>query len=79
MVMDVDAALYPRKDIERVGIAPLTSMFQHGENDRRRANDWRPGDPRFGRPVDVGRLPANGFGARSRTRAQIRFSAFSDE
>ena len=40
--MDVDAALYPRKSIERLGIAPLTSMFQCGENDRRMANDWRP-------------------------------------
>jgi len=42
LVMDVDAALYPRREIERVGIAPLTSMYQHGENDRRMANDWRP-------------------------------------
>jgi glucans biosynthesis protein len=42
LVMDVDAALYPRKEIERLGIAPLTSMFQYGENDRRMANDWRP-------------------------------------
>ncbi|MDR3417359.1 MAG: glucan biosynthesis protein D [Nevskia sp.] len=42
LVMDVDAALYPRRAIERIGIAPLTSMFQYGENDRRRANDWRP-------------------------------------
>ena len=41
-VMDVDAALYPRKPIERLGIAPLTSMYQTGENDRRMANDWRP-------------------------------------
>jgi len=41
-VMDIDAALYPRKVIERLGIAPCTSMFQHGENDRRMANDWRP-------------------------------------
>jgi glucans biosynthesis protein len=41
-VMDVDAAIYPRKPIERLGIAPLTSMFQYGENDRRMANDWRP-------------------------------------
>ena len=41
-VMDIDAALYPRKAIERIGIAPCTSMFQHGENDRRMANDWRP-------------------------------------
>jgi glucans biosynthesis protein len=41
-MMDVDAALYPRKSIERLGIGPLTSMFQYGENDRRVANDWRP-------------------------------------
>jgi len=41
-VMDVDAALYPRKAIERLGIAPGTSMYQTGENDRRMANDWRP-------------------------------------
>jgi glucans biosynthesis protein len=42
LIMDVDAALYPRKAIERIGIAPLTSMYQHGENDRRMATDWRP-------------------------------------
>lgn len=43
-VMEVDAALYPRKTIERLGVAPLTSMFQYGENDRRLnvSNDWRP-------------------------------------
>lgn len=40
--MDIDAALYPRKAIERIGIAPLTSMYQCGENDRRMAHDWRP-------------------------------------
>ena len=39
-VMDVDAALYPRKAIERLGVAPLTSMYQTGENDRRKAYDW---------------------------------------
>lgn len=41
-VMDVIATLFPRKNIERIGIAPLTSMYQMGENDRRMANDWRP-------------------------------------
>jgi glucans biosynthesis protein len=41
-VIDVDAAVYPRKPIRRLGIAPLTSMYQCGENDRRMANDWRP-------------------------------------
>ena len=41
-LMDVEIALYPRKEIERLGIAPLTSMFQAGENDKRKGNDWRP-------------------------------------
>jgi periplasmic glucans biosynthesis protein len=42
LVMDVDAALYPRRAIERLGIAPGTSMFLYGKNDRRAAEDWRP-------------------------------------
>ena len=42
LLMDIDAALYPRQPIERLGIAPCTSMFQTGENDRRVGNDWRP-------------------------------------
>jgi glucans biosynthesis protein len=42
LAMRVDAAIYPRKAIERLGIAPLTSMFLVGENDRRTAYDWRP-------------------------------------
>ncbi|MGQ0698655.1 MAG: glucan biosynthesis protein [Panacagrimonas sp.] len=42
LTMEIDAALYPRKTIERLGVAPLTSMYQTGENDRRKANDWRP-------------------------------------
>ena len=42
LIMDIDSALYPRKPIERLGVAPLTSMFFYGKNDRRGANDWRP-------------------------------------
>src|SRR5262245_57014454 len=42
MIMDVDSALYPRRTIERLGIAPATSMFLCGKNDRRIADDWRP-------------------------------------
>jgi periplasmic glucans biosynthesis protein len=41
-VMDIDSAIYPRKPIERLGIAPLTSMFFYAKNDRRGVNDWRP-------------------------------------
>lgn len=42
LTMRVDAALYPRKEIERLGVAPLTSMYMIGENDRRTNYDWRP-------------------------------------
>ena len=42
IVMDIDSALYPRRQIERIGIAPATSMFMFGKNDRRIADDWRP-------------------------------------
>ncbi|HMM74652.1 MAG TPA: glucan biosynthesis protein D [Gammaproteobacteria bacterium] len=42
LMMDIDVALYPRKPIARLGIAPLTSMYQTGENDRRVATDFRP-------------------------------------
>ncbi len=41
-VMEVEAWLYPRRPVERLGIAPLTSMYQCGENDRRVCDDWRP-------------------------------------
>ena len=41
-VMQVEARLFPRKAIERLGIAPMTSMFQNGENDRRLSDDFRP-------------------------------------
>jgi glucans biosynthesis protein len=41
-LIEVDAAVYPRRPIRRLGLAPLTSMYQCGENDRRMANDWRP-------------------------------------
>jgi glucans biosynthesis protein len=41
-IMTVSADLYARTDIDRVGVAPLTSMFWYGENDRRYASDWRP-------------------------------------
>lgn len=76
--MEVDCALYPRQAIERLGIAPLTSMFQHGENDGRMARDWRPeihdsdglslwtgGGEWIWRPL------AN--------PAQLRFNAYADE
>lgn len=39
--MDIAAQLFPRKPIERLGIAPMTSMFWFGENERRDVDEWR--------------------------------------
>jgi glucans biosynthesis protein len=73
----VDAAIYPRTPIERLGIAPLTSMYMIGENSRRANWDWRPeihdsdglfmhtgGDEWIWRPLVNPR--------------QLRFNSFSD-
>lgn len=40
--INVSATLYPRVDINEVGIAPLTSMFMIGPVDRSRLSDYRP-------------------------------------
>jgi glucans biosynthesis protein len=40
--MDVSSHLFMRKGVERLGIAPLTSMFLHGENSERFMDDFRP-------------------------------------
>nr|WP_051402329.1 glucan biosynthesis protein D [Lutibaculum baratangense] len=42
IVQEVEAALYMREAVERLGIAPLTSMYWYGENSRHLASDWRP-------------------------------------
>ena len=41
-MQDVEAALFLRKDIKRLGFAPLTSMYWFDETDKRRLEDWRP-------------------------------------
>jgi periplasmic glucans biosynthesis protein len=42
VVMNVHCDLFFRADISRLGVAPLTSMYWYGENERRKAADWRP-------------------------------------
>ncbi len=41
-IMEVDATLFPRRAIARIGIAPGTSMFKFAPQDRVRVDDWRP-------------------------------------
>ena len=40
--MDVEVKLFTRKQIEHVGVAPLTSMFLFSGNGRERIDDFRP-------------------------------------
>lgn len=42
VVAEIRAELFLRKDIQRLGIAPLTSMYWFSESNRRDAPDWRP-------------------------------------
>jgi len=42
VIMEVDANIYPRVDIGRLGVAPLTSMYWYRGNELRRPLDWRP-------------------------------------
>jgi glucans biosynthesis protein len=42
VVMDIDAEIFARKTITRLGVAPFSSMFWYGEHSRTQAADWRP-------------------------------------
>ncbi|WP_291696727.1 glucan biosynthesis protein G [Bradyrhizobium sp.] len=41
-VFDVETSLYPRVDLDHGGLAPMTSMFFFGPNDRKDFDDFRP-------------------------------------
>jgi len=40
--VEVECRLFLRKEVRKLGIAPLTSMFYHGENTNRPFDDFRP-------------------------------------
>ena len=42
VLMDVDARLFLRQDVERFGIAPMTSMYWFSGKDKPFQEDWRP-------------------------------------
>lgn len=41
-IVDVQMVIYCREEVERVGIAPMSSMYWFGENSRKRYDDFRP-------------------------------------
>ena len=55
-IMEVEATLFAREAIELLGIAPLTSMFLFGPNDRRGVDDFRPSVHDFGGAADLVQL-----------------------
>lgn len=77
-VQDVTAHLFLREGVGELGIAPLTSMYMHGENQPRPVGEWRP---------EVhdsdGLLMANGDGERIwrplANMQRLRMSGFSLE
>lgn len=42
VITEIEAALFMRKDVKRLGLAPLTSMYWFSESEKRRLEDWRP-------------------------------------
>ncbi|MDD2893288.1 MAG: glucan biosynthesis protein D [Halothiobacillaceae bacterium] len=42
VVMDIESYIFMRKSVERLGIAPLTSMFWYAEYPAAHSHDWRP-------------------------------------
>ena len=77
-VMEITASLFPRKDLEHVGIAPLTSMFLFDETSHVRFDDYRPAVH-----DSDGLLIQNGAGERIwrplANPKQLQFSSFVDE
>jgi glucans biosynthesis protein len=45
VMTEVEAALFVRKNIKRLGLAPLTSMYWFSESEKKRLEDWRPEVP----------------------------------
>jgi len=42
VVMDIEKAIFLRRDVSRLGLAPLTSMYWYSEKAKQTAIDWRP-------------------------------------
>lgn len=42
VVQEIEAAVFMRRGVKRLGLAPLTSMYWFSESEKRRLEDWRP-------------------------------------
>jgi glucans biosynthesis protein len=77
LTMEVASHLYFRKKVERVGIAPLTSMFFHGENTDRFVDDFRP-EVHDSDGLLIGRSTGEWIWRPLNNPRQLRISVFQD-
>ena len=78
VIMDIESRLFQRNAVQRLGIAPLTSMFWFSETNARRGVDWRPEIH-----DSDGLAMATGHGERLwralSNPPRVQYSAFQDE
>ena len=55
VLMEIENTLFFRQPVERLGLAPLTSMYWYSETLKQPGIDWRPEVHDFGRACDVDR------------------------
>ncbi len=76
--MDVYSHLYFRQAVDRLGIAPLTSMFMHGENTDRFLDDFRP-EVHDSDGLLIGQSTGEWIWRPLNNPRQLRISVFADD
>ena len=74
----VDASLFFRSDISQVGIAPLTSMYFFGSNDRVGVDDYR-GEVHDSDGLSIWRATGEGLWRPLVNPKELRVSVFADD
>ena len=77
LAMDVQSRLFFRQSVERLGVAPLTSMFLRGENTDRFMDDFRP-EVHDSDGLLIGKSTGEWVWRPLNNPRQLRISVFSD-
>ena len=77
-VVAVDASLFFRAEISQVGIAPLTSMYFFGANDRVGVDDYR-GEVHDSDGLSIWRATGEALWRPLANPRELRVSVFADE
>lgn len=77
LAIEVSSHIFMRKKVERLGIAPLTSMFLRGENTERPIDDYRP-EVHDSDGLLIGKSTGEWMWRPLNNPKQLRISVFSD-